>query len=199
MQPPQVGAFNNCPPEGQGGDPALNRLRNRTDEGQYQSMTLDSLLGLTWPKDVEHKSHDQWPPGAQHDVAQMEGLPVVVEATLAQTQQLGQDASNCNSGSDVNIQLSLVANPAGKGDLGKAFVAVVTPRVRANHGGWTLDRLKALADAGARLRVSGWLVLDPDRPDDVGKTRGTLWEIHPIMQIAVQKDGQWINLDDFQP
>jgi hypothetical protein len=33
----------------------------------------------------------------------------------------------------------------------------------------------------------------------VGKTRGTLWEIHPIMQIAVQKDGQWINLDDFQP
>jgi hypothetical protein len=199
MQPPQIGTFNNCPPEGQGGDPALNRLRNRTDEGQYQSMTLDNLLGLTWPKDIEHKSHDQWPPGAQHDVAQMEGLPVVVEATLAQAQQLGQDASNCNSGSDVNIQLSLVANPGGKGDLGKAFVAVVTPRVRANHGGWTLDRLKALADAGARLRVSGWLVLDPDRPDDVGKTRGTLWEIHPITQIAVQKDGQWINLDDFQP
>jgi hypothetical protein len=47
--------------------------------------------------------------------------------------------------------------------------------------------------------VSGWLLLDTDHPEGVGKSRGTLWELHPVMQIAVSKDGQWIGLDDYQP
>jgi hypothetical protein len=42
-------------------------------------------------------------------------------------------------------------------------------------------------------------VLDADHPEDVRKTRGTLWEIHPVMQFAVAKDGQWVRLEDYQP
>ena len=46
-----------------------------------------------------------------------------------------------------------------------------------------------------RVRISGWLMLDPEHPDQVGKTRGTIWEIHPIMQIEVNQNGQWTPLD----
>jgi hypothetical protein len=28
-----------------------------------------------------------------------------------------------------------------------------------------------------RIRISGWTTLDPDHPEEVGKSRGTLWEI----------------------
>ena len=38
--------------------------------------------------------------------------------------------------------------------------------------------------------------LDPEHPDQVDNTRGTIWEIHPIMQIEVQQQGRWVALDD---
>ena len=81
----------------------------------------------------------------------------------------------------------------------KALLVGVSPRVRANHNGWTLDKLNALAGAGAKVRVSGWLMYNQDHPDDVGKTHLTPWEIHPAMQIAVSKGDQWVNLDDYHP
>jgi hypothetical protein len=39
------------------------------------------------------------------------------------------------------------------------------------------------------VRISGWLMMDPEHPDQIGNTRGTIWEIHPIMQIEVQESG----------
>ncbi len=198
-QPPQVGTYNNCPPEGQGGDPAYNRFGNRTDDGNYQPVALDTLIGLSWPKEVEHKPRDQWPPDAQDRIARADGLPLVVEGYVAQAQQKGPEPQNCQSSTDLNVQVWLVARSESKGDLAKALVVQITPRVRTNHPGWTVDQLNALAAAGLRVRISGWLLLDADHPEDVGKSRDTLWELHPVMQIAVSKDGQWVNLDDYQP
>jgi hypothetical protein len=38
-------------------------------------------------------------------------------------------------------------------------------------------------------------MLDPDHPEEVGKSRGTLWEIHPVMRIeTAQADGSWREL-----
>ena len=42
--------FGNCPPEGDGGDPELNLLKNRVDKAAYVPVSFDSLLGLTWPR-----------------------------------------------------------------------------------------------------------------------------------------------------
>ena len=38
--------------------------------------------------------------------------------------------------------------------------------------------------------------MDPEHPDQIGKTRGTIWEIHPIMQIETQTLTGWKPLDD---
>ena len=45
------------------------------------------------------------------------------------------------------------------------------------------------------VRISGWLLLDPEHRNHLGKYRSTLWEIHPITRIEVMKDGSWVDLD----
>jgi hypothetical protein len=51
--------------------------------------------------------------------------------------------------------------------------------------------VRRLAHDGTPVRVSGWLMLDPEHPDQVGRTRGTIWEIHPILAIEVRRGDAW--------
>jgi len=62
------------------------------------------------------------------------------------------------------------------------------------YPGWTKAKLTALATSKSRVRVSGWILMDPEHPDQVGKTRATLWEIHPIVKIEVFSGGKWREL-----
>jgi hypothetical protein len=34
-------------------------------------------------------------------------------------------------------------------------------------------------------------MFDPEHPEQLGKTRGTLWEIHPVMRIEIRRGGAW--------
>src|SRR5258707_2212225 len=43
--PKQI-TFEGCPPEGDGGDPALNLLKNRVDEGDYVPGNFDAIAQL---------------------------------------------------------------------------------------------------------------------------------------------------------
>jgi hypothetical protein len=42
--------------------------------------------------------------------------------------------------------------------------------------------------------MTGWLMFDTDHPDQIGKTRGGRWEIHPITTIEVFSGGRGIEL-----
>jgi hypothetical protein len=64
----------------------------------------------------------------------------------------------------------------------------------------------ALATAGDTVRVSGWLMFDPEHwsqmwqysspADTTGtKARITLWEIHPVTRMEVRRNGAWVPLD----
>ena len=77
----------------------------------------------------------------------------------------------------------------------ESVVAEVTPRVRARHPGWTISRLRDLMNKQTRIRVSGWLMMDAEHPDQIGKTRGSIWEIHPILEIEVETSFGWQPLD----
>ncbi len=39
---------------------------------------------------------------------------------------------------------------------------------------------------------------DEDHPEQLGRIRGTLWEVHPIHLIEVQQNGSWTSLDELQ-
>jgi hypothetical protein len=73
-------------------------------------------------------------------------------------------------------------------------VVEITPRWLAANDGWRLQTFKRLAEQRAKVRITGWLMFDPQHPDQIGKTRGGLWEVHPITKIEVFSDGRWIEL-----
>jgi hypothetical protein len=197
-QPVEIN-FQGCPAEGDNPRQAdLNRLKNRVDEGEYVPVAFESVANLSWPKTVERQaSRDRWSAADRAAVEHYEGVPVAVEGYLAGARQEGPESPNCH-GDDPQFRdfhIWLVKNAAD--DRSSSIVVEATPRVRANHPKWTTDLLGQIVRKDLRVRVSGWLMLDPEHPDQVGKTRGTIWEIHPIMQIEVQRSGAWVPLDDF--
>ena len=72
----------------------------------------------------------------------------------------------------------------------------MTPRVRAAHPGWSIDRIcNLLVMPQVQVRVSGWLMMDPNHADQIGQSRGTTWEIHPILAIEARRNNAWVPLD----
>jgi hypothetical protein len=188
--------FDSCPPEGDGGDPILNMNKNRVDAGNFQPVAFDTIEKLPWPQETERKAHADWSQSAQNQVAQAEGLPVMVEGYLAEARQEGPETPNCHSSTDHDFHIWLLGSPGGASARTGAVVVEATPRVRANHPGWTVNALNSMAQSGTKVRISGWLMLDPEHPEQLGQTRGTLWEVHPIIEIEVAQGNQWIKLDN---
>ena len=79
-------------------------------------------------------------------------------------------------------------------DRRRAVVIEVSPRLREQHPEWTTTALGPLVGTTTQVRISGWLMLDQEHPEQIHKTRGTLWEIHPITKIETSLGGGWQDL-----
>ena len=191
---PQSSTFQGCPPQGDGGDPILNTLKNRIDEGNYVPVSFDAIFNLTWPKTVERRERSNWSAEDTATIAKSEGIPVVVEGYIYGAKESGAESANCHATSSdmVDWHVWFTKNPGE--DRTHSIVIEPTPRSRANHK-WTIKMMEDLAKNQTPVRISGWVFFDPEHPDQVGKTRGTIWEIHPVMQIEFQQNGQWLPLD----
>jgi len=187
--------FNGCPPEGNGGDSEQNLLKNRSDEGTYVPVNFDAIATLTWPVEIQQKERKNWPAEDKAAIAKYEGIPVIVEGYLAGAKESGAESANCGKTASnlVDWHVWLVKNAGDGRDV--SIVIEPTPRSRDGHQ-WTLAKLKPVIDNQTPVRISGWVFFDPEHPDQLGLTRGTLWEIHPVMQIEVFQNDQWIPLDD---
>ena len=188
-------SFRGCPPEGDGGDRELNLLKNRVDQGNYVPVELSAVLALPWPKSVERVPRRRWYSEDAQSVATYEGIPLSLEGHLAAAREEGPESTNCRDQQPEtrDFHLWLVGSPGQ--DRSSSMVVEVSPRVRASHPGWTIETIEDLVHTGQRVRISGWLMLDPEHPDQVGKTRGTIWEIHPIMNIEVMRGDSWAPLE----
>ncbi|MGE5222279.1 MAG: hypothetical protein ACM3PY_07570 [Omnitrophica WOR_2 bacterium] len=188
---PQEIDFQGCPPQGDGGDPKLNRLKNRVDQGDYVPVSFDAVMGLTWPKATERSEMSSWSSADAAAIGRNEGIPISVEGYLAMARESGPESCNCHGADPAfhDWHIWLTKEP---GDARAAAIIVeTTPRVRPDHPGWTLTALDKIVKNQEKVRISGWLFFDPEHPDQLGKTRGTLWEIHPVMKIEiVSPDGQ---------
>jgi hypothetical protein len=190
---PVTQTFEGCPAEGDGGDREMNRLKNRVDTATWQRASVAAVLALTWPKNIEQKRRTSWSATDRADIARYEGLPLQLEGYLAGAKSQGPESCNCHSVDNPDFHLWLVDSP----DKTRvdSVVAEVTPRVRARHPGWTMDRLRTVMNNKTRVRISGWLMMDAEHPDQLGKTRGSIWEIHPILEIDVATSAGWAPLD----
>jgi hypothetical protein len=195
-QPSAVG-FNGCPPEGRGGDPQLNVLKNRVDKGDYVPVSFATLIALTWPKSVESLPMGEWSSTARAFISQYMGIPVVVAGYIVNLREGGGDPASCGQSNEGNPywRIYLAANP--RDSRAQSVVAYSTPQTRIGHT-WSTDMIRSFIMAGRwKVRLSGWLYFDPQHPQDVGRTRATLWEISPVMQIEVFEDGRWNPLDRY--
>ncbi len=191
-QPP-LNVFQGCPSGGDGGDPQLNMRKNRTDSAPWYPVAIASILSLSWPKGIERQPRNTWSSSNAAEIARYEGIPIQVEGWLAGAKQQGPESCNCHSVNDVDNHLWIVDSP--NKNRSQSLVIEVTPRVRATHPGWAFERLQPLVDGRTKVRISGWLMMDQEHPDQIGKTRGTIWEIHPIIAFDVQRGGTWVTLD----
>ncbi|HEY2374525.1 MAG TPA: hypothetical protein VGH98_01000 [Gemmatimonadaceae bacterium] len=186
--------FQGCPPTGDGGDRELNYLKNRVDSASWAPTAFATVLDLRWSPSVIRRFREAWSRRDSVSVAEDEGLPVAVEGYFVAGKLEGPEATNCH-GADATFRdwhLWLSATP-GK-DRSRSIVVETTPAVRANHPEWSLNAIHKLVRDSTLVRVSGWLMLDPEHPEQLGKTRGTLWEIHPVMKVEMLRDGRWTDL-----
>jgi hypothetical protein len=173
-------------------------LKNRIDEGNYVPVTFDSIISLTWPKTTERRNMDSWSAQDAAAIAKYEGIPVQVEGYIYGAKQSGSESANCHATSSTMTDWHVWLTKGPGEDRTRSIVIETTPRIRALHK-WTLKMMDQIARDQTPVRISGWLFFDPEHPDQVSVTRGTIWEIHPIMQIEVKQGGQWVPLDQLAP
>lgn len=186
--------FEGCPPSGDGGDPVLNTLKNRLDEAAWQPTTVADIMSLDWPKAIEGRPRSRWSAEDKADIAEHEGSPVQLEGYLVSAKRMSPESCNCHSNEYRDFHIWMVDNANSGRDV--SIVIETTPRVSAFHPEWTIRRIGDIARERQKVRISGWLMMDPEHPDQIGKTRGTIWEIHPVMQIEVLLLGRWVPLDN---
>lgn len=192
---PEGPGFEGCPAVGDGGDRDFNRLKNRVDTAAWVPTPFASVLGQGWPSGIVRRSRAEWSRSDARRVAGSEGLPVAVEGYFVASKLEGPEATNCHGAASRfrDWHLWLASSP-GK-DRRRSIVVETTPVIRAAHPEWSLGAIRRLVRDSTLVRVSGWLLLDPEHPEQLGKTRGTLWEIHPVMRIEIQREGRWIEID----
>lgn len=187
--------FHGCPVEGKGGDPELNRLKNRTGEpASFEAIPFDELAGLDVPAGVSKKHRVEWPQPTREAAEAQEKRAVQVVGYLLRVKLEGRESPNCYSDEEAERDFHIWLANSPDDDRSEAVVVEVTPRIRALHSSWSRKNLNRFVTQRSRVRISGWLMLDPEHPDQVGKTRATVWEIHPILKIEVWSGGRWREL-----
>ena len=134
----------------------------------------------------------------RNDAALEASSAVVLRGQLLQAVHEGPESPNCGLETDYHIFIGAIdaAHSQGahltktqvKSRKKHAIVVELTPNIQDLHPDWG-DRLQQVL-AGKNVCITGWLLYDYEHPPQLGHTRGTLWEVHPVTGIAVlQQDG----------
>lgn len=187
---PSSGPFKNCPVDGKGGDIALNELKNRSASPDSASnRSVSAIVNLPDPGVTNRLPRDKWTKEELSVARNHESQAVAVEGYLIGFKKEGQERCNCGNPRLNDFHLWVAAS----GDLAKdeAIVVEATPRWRGANPSWSQETLSELKTERARVRITGWLMYDQEHLNEIGNSRATAWEIHPITKIEVFSDGDW--------
>ena len=183
----------------------VNTLKNRSDTpAEYHAVTWDALAHLPWPKEASthREGNGGWTAAENAAIAPFEREAITATGFIAKirVQAKNHESTNCGWGGELNTDwhIEFVGNfTNGKAQSEtEAVVVETTPRLKRVHPDWAkllnYEDPKSSTDS---VRISGWLMLDPEHKAHLGHYRQTLWEIHPITRIEVFTGGKWVNLD----
>jgi hypothetical protein len=191
------GDFQGCPPTGEGGDPYLSTLKNRDKPptGQVALYTVNQLYNATPALPTKKVSRSKWTPTQRALAAKWECKAVMVEGYLIHVPiREKQEACNCESTQYADHHMWLAQTASSPRSL--AMVVEISPRGWMCHPNWknAAVYLKPVVDNKEKVRVTGWLTYDQEHHEQVGKTRRTLYEVHPIHAIQVWRGNKWVTL-----
>ena len=203
-----------CGVAGAGGDSITNLRKNRVDVPLiYHVVPFATIATLAYP--INHRG-SRSPDRAAHNpgwsredlaaVARYEGVALSVTGFVArprgvivQSSKSGSkgESTNCHAldDSSVDWHITLVPNPGDPKSAG--IVVETTPRIRRTQAfAWTPSMLDGAAAAGDSVRISGWLMYDPEHFAQTADydparpvatilspaVRSALWEIHPVTE-----------------
>ena len=193
-----------CPFDGNGSDADQFTLKNRADSpASFKDVSWQAIDELDFPGKSDGnyaKPHRKdWTAQELAIIEPFEGIAVRVIGYIVaiKPQNTGNgEGTNCNFNKigDVDTHLALVADT---GDGEKTSIVIEwTPRFLKAHPNWTKSKLMPWLDSDNPVRVTGWLMVDPDHVNHLGKYRNTLWEVHPITKCEVFQNGQFVDLDN---
>lgn len=162
----------------------LNNNKNRTDQpddADYVEINWDDLKTL--PK---------------NRISDLQGAPVAVVGFFSHKINVetsgGGESTNCHLTGKDEVDWHIYLTKSSAQAISQAIIVETTPRTRPSHK-WTTNMLKPVVDSNTQVRVSGWLIYDWEHVSVIGTQRATVWEVHPITRIQVQRNGQWVDLD----
>ena len=176
--------FHGIPPEGDGGDPDLNKLKNRWTAPQTtHAYSVEDII--SFPHDAidnEGREHrERWNNSAASQAGKFESQGVTVEGYLIAAKESGQEACNGHSETyrDFHIWIGSSANAAKS----ESIIVELTPFWQEQFPEWTIRRLESRVSSHPKVRVTGWILWDEEHADEVGKSRGSEWEVHPVTKF----------------
>ncbi len=151
---PQPGDFQGCPEQGQGGDPDLNRLKNRAEQvSAPESMTVAQINALVMPLEALRGKRATWPASTRQEISALEQKGVVVEGFLIGAKQSSTETTNCKRQDLRDYHIWIV--DAADQTRAESVVVETTPRWLVANPGWRLHTLKRLAQQRAKVRITG--------------------------------------------
>ena len=180
---PKCGAssWKTCPVQGCGGDPNLNRKKNKTTKPAASSVeerTLARIIAMDAP--------DKWkagsPRGPLEDIGEGDVAEVTAYLIHAKNYPSGVESCNCNLKKTENNDFHLVLVDSRSKQEQDSVTAEISPRIRP--AGWTIEKLRKLAKEKAYVKLVGYMMLDTQHLSKPIK-RKTNWEIHPVTKFEV--------------
>lgn len=181
--------------EGVGGDPDLNRLKNRISEPKsVTDYTVPQIIAISndFLMQQGKRLRKSWYPSARLYAEEKESMGVRVTGYLLRARESGNKSANGYIDSLRDYHLWIADKPTA--ERRTTMLAEVAPRWKVVYPEWSINAFKRLADQKAKVRVTGWLLWDPEHGSDVQNSRGTSWEVHPLTKFEVWSDSTWIEL-----
>ncbi|MDP9337729.1 MAG: SH3 domain-containing protein [Acidobacteriota bacterium] len=193
-----TGPGGNCPWNGNKLDPDTFIRKNRTDlpaESDVHDVDWSAIHDLPFP--IDTKLRAKWTPAHLQEIARVEGVALRTTGYLVaiKPQNGNKEGTNCrfSLASETDTHMALVGEVGGAEK--DSVVIEYTPRFLKSHPHWNSTVLSKYRNNDIPVRVTGWLMLDPDHRNHLNKYRFTLWEIHPITKIEIFQNNSWQDLD----
>ena len=191
-----------CPPEGSGtnNDPKQNVLKNRVSTpASFKEMTVTEFKKDFKPNLGLPRHRGKFTDAQINEVTPSEEMGITLTGYILRAVKQGPENTNCGSKdrTDVHIWVySKTSQDKANRTALRSLSAVVeaTPDWQDKHPDWNAKRLEKIGQDRVKVKISGWVMYDPEHPDKIGQTRGTLWEVHPVTRIEYWTGNAWKDL-----